>query len=776
VGREHELRDLLGRAIDRPFVTVVGPGGIGKTRLVVALAHELVRRRRRVAFVELADVVDSDDVVDAVADQLSVEVVPGASRYEGLVHWLATEPTVLIVDNVEHVVDAAPELGALVDECPGLHLVATSRRALGLAAEDVCTVLPLAATPPDGRGVAAGVQLLLERSQVVHPTAEDLAAAGRIVAGVGGLPLAIELAAFRARGLGLPAVHELLVADLALGGLAGPGGGTARHSDLRACLQWTYRDLDERARAVFRATGAFAGIFDLAALRAVVGDDREAAVGLAALVEHHLVDRVEAGDGTARYTSIPTSREFARELLASSGEHDQVVDAHARFYGELATRIRSSFDRAGSEDAIPAFRRDEANITRAVDTRLRAGRLAEAARIACDVAELATELGREGRMSDWFREEVGRAGRAGVDLPLEAQVWAAYGELVTRTPGTAGAALAQLEDITARARSTDDDVAVLRGLDRIAFGAVAHGDLARALTASREGIELAARLGLQRPHAELTLWHGMFLHVAGDVANACRYGLDALHIARSLGDRRLVLRVGLLFAPMIRTPEMEAEQVPGLAECLELARAVGSVIDEMYVTMQLAVAAGFSGSRDVHELVSRGLELADRTRSQPGEAVLVLALAGAAFAAGDDEVAVQLDAGLRPEWAALATVVPGHALEHYERLVEASGTARSATAPSWPEVLDLSHRYLARGGGAQGSLGAAAPDRLTARERDVLEGIAAGRTNKDIAQQLGMRPKTVMHHCAAIYRKLGVKTRAEATAVALRTGLIDPGR
>ena len=107
---------------------------------------------------------------------------------------------------------------------------------------------------------------------------------------------------------------------------------------------------------------------------------------------------------------------------------------------------------------------------------------------------------------------------------------------------------------------------------------------------------------------------------------------------------------------------------------------------------------------------------------------------------------------------------------------EAIAEYKRIHADVWPEVLDLSHRYLARGGGAQGSLGAAAPDRLTARERDVLEGIAAGRTNKDIAQQLGMRPKTVMHHCAAIYRKLGVKTRAEATAVALRTGLIDPGR
>ena len=151
---------------------------------------------------------------------------------------------------------------------------------------------------------------MLERSHVADPTATDVEAASRIVSGVGGLPLAIELAASRARSLGVATVYELLVADLALSGFEG-ADGPIRHRSLRECLLWTYDDLDKRARAVFRATGAFAGTFDLASLRAVVGDRREAAAGLAMLVEHHLVDRIESADGSSRFASIPPIREFA---------------------------------------------------------------------------------------------------------------------------------------------------------------------------------------------------------------------------------------------------------------------------------------------------------------------------------------------------------------------------------------------------------------------------------------------------------------------------------
>jgi predicted ATPase/DNA-binding CsgD family transcriptional regulator len=783
IGRAEALACAHEQLGSRRLVTLVGPGGIGKTRLAIEVARDCAMLNRRVGFVELAGVVDAGEVVDTIADQLSVEVVPGSSRYEGLLHWLRAAPTVLVVDNVEHVIDAAPDLRALLDECPCLRILVTSRRALGVADEVVVRVDPLPATAPDGSlsVVAPGVQLLLERSQVAHPTTTDVEEASRIVAGLGGLPLAIELAAVRARALGIAAVHELLVTDIALGGFDGRdfvrADAPSRHGSLRACLQWTYDSLDGRARAVFHATGAFAATFDLAALRAVVGDRREAAAGLATLVEHHLVDRVEAEDGSIRYCSSPPIHEYARERLRAQTGWSAVADAHADWYQAAATQICESFETGSAEAAFASFRREQTNLALAILTRLRSRRYADAAVIACDIARLAAELGREPQTNALFRRLVRLAVQDGSPLPIEARIWAAYAELVTRTPATAGPVLDALIALIEEAREAGDDRAALRGLSRLTASLLSHGDVARALAASGEAIDLATKLRLRWPLAQLLTWHAMLLHVAGDIPGACRYGFDGLRIARELGDGRLIVRIGLLFAPMERTAQMDAEFVPSLHTCLQLAREHGSVIDEMYVTMQLAIRAGFNEGVDVFALARRGLDLADRTRSHGGEMVFVLALAGAAFSRGDDDVAAVLDAALRIEWTALATVMPTSGLGHYEDVAARRRAAvpdryEQAVAGStlWADALAVARRYAT----VDQSPGSHDADStLTAREREVLREIAAGRTNKEIAQVLGLRPKTVMHHCESIYRKLGVRTRAEATARAMQTGLLD---
>jgi predicted ATPase/DNA-binding CsgD family transcriptional regulator len=778
IGREHELRELAERVTDRRVVTVVGPGGIGKTRLVIALAHEAARRDQRVGFVELADVPSSSGVIDAIADQLSVQVVAGASSYDGVMHRLGAEPALLVVDNFEHVIDAAAELAQLAHECPGLRLVVTSRRALGVRDESVLRLGPLASTSSTGAVGAPGVQLMLERSGVVSPTPADIDAASEIVTGLGGLPLAIELAAIRARSLGIPAVHELLVTDLALGGLeATAHRAPTRHRGLRACLEWTYDDLDDRAQAVFRATGAFSGPFDLTSLRAVVGYGRETAVGLATLIEHHLVDRVVAEAGPSVYVSIPPIREFARELLKAGPERDAVVAAHTARYRSVAAQIRSTFERGDVEEAFTSFRRDQPNLVSALLRLQRLGDYGEAAGVACDLAEIATEFGREAQICDWFRQLADLAGRDGNRLPLEAQAWVAYSDLLTRTSATASVALSALTRVIDTARATGDDQALLRGLDRFTNSVILYGDAAGAVAASLEAIDVATRLQSRWQLAQLLVWHAMLLHVSGDVEGACRFGFEGLRLARELGDARLVIRAGLLFAPMPRTAEMDTEQVPSLEACLDLARAHDSLIDEMYVTTQLAVGAGFNGEPDVFRLAERGLELADLTRSHAAELVFVLALAGAAWLRGDGATAAALDGALRLEWPRVAVVVPAAALTRYEQIVQrrryvAPLDAGGTTPVLWSDALAIARSYAV---GASRPAGTSADHTLTQRELDVVREIAKGRTNKDIARVLGMRPKTVMHHCASIYRKLDVKTRTEAAAVALRSGMIEPG-
>src|SRR5690606_29935807 len=176
----------------------------------------------------------------------------------------------------------------------------------------------------------------------------------------------------------------------------------ARHTGLRECLDWTYRDLDDGAQAVLRATGAFAGTFDLDALQAVVKDRRRAATGLATLVEYSFVERVATDDGTVRYTSIPPIREFAREQLAASPEHASVVDAHARWYASVASAIRERFDCTDADAAIAEYRRESPNINQAIAALHDAGCYTTSLAVACDAADLAVEVGREGPLNEWF--------------------------------------------------------------------------------------------------------------------------------------------------------------------------------------------------------------------------------------------------------------------------------------------------------------------------------------------------------------------------------------
>jgi DNA-binding CsgD family transcriptional regulator len=350
---------------------------------------------------------------------------------------------------------------------------------------------------------------------------------------------------------------------------------------------------------------------------------------------------------------------------------------------------------------------------------------------------------------------------------------------MTHGPSSGGGPTAGIDDVITRARVAGDELAVLRGLERLAYSVMAHGDLLRGLAASEEALQLSARLGCRWHHAQLSILRAMGLHVVGDITEASRLGFEGLRIARALKAPRLVVRVGLLFAPMRRTAEMDAEQVPTLEACYAIARECGSALDEMYVVMQLAIRAGFEGSATVFELARNGLALADRTRSSGGELVFTLALASAAFHAGDDEIADALDRGLRLQWSALLPVMPKGALDHYEEIVEkrratvgwkAADTLAPTSTTLWSDTLAIARDYASRGATGPKARGDGA---LTERELEVLAEIAAGHTNKGIAAALGIRPKTVMHHCAAIYRKLGVKTRAEAAATALRSGLLD---
>ena len=354
-----EVERLLERA---RLVTLTGPGGTGKSRLALEVAHRVRPRfTAGVAFVPLDSLTDPDLVADAVAAALGAPQEGGRPALERLTALLRQRQVLVLLDNFEHLLGAAPFLTALLRACPRVTALVTSRAALRLTGEQEFAVPPLTLPgPPDPRppdpdrphGRERGAQseaeaLFVERARAVAAdfalTDEHAPAVAAICRRLDGLPLAIELAAAHTRLLPPRALLARLdgpSGDTALELLAGgPRDAAARQRTLRDTIEWSYNLLPPAPRAVFRRLAVFAGGCALEAAEAVTaGTDREldalAAVG--SLVTSSLVRREELPDGEVRLVLLRTIREFALEALAACGEAPATRQAHAAWVLALA--------------------------------------------------------------------------------------------------------------------------------------------------------------------------------------------------------------------------------------------------------------------------------------------------------------------------------------------------------------------------------------------------------------------------------------------------------
>ncbi|MGH9003437.1 MAG: ATP-binding protein, partial [Acidimicrobiia bacterium] len=282
VGRDSEVAALDRHLSEAPLVTLLAPGGAGKTRLALQVAAEQVDQHGDgVWLAELASWGDPHLVPAALASVLGVREEPGRTLLDTLEAWAAERAVLLVLDNCEHVVAAAAELaGRLLRAGPGVRVLATSREALGLAAEQVVVVAPLGL--PDSTAGAApsletlleseAVRLFVERARSAHPGLElgpeHAAAVARICTRLDGIPLALELAARRVRALSLPELADRLDGRLRIL-TGGTREGGARHQTLRAAIDWSHDLLESDERVLFRRLGVFAGGFDLDAAETV---------------------------------------------------------------------------------------------------------------------------------------------------------------------------------------------------------------------------------------------------------------------------------------------------------------------------------------------------------------------------------------------------------------------------------------------------------------------------------------------------------------------------
>jgi predicted ATPase/class 3 adenylate cyclase len=358
LGREKEVGAVLAllRQPDVRLLTLTGPGGIGKTRLSLQAAADATDDFADGAFfVPLASVGDSELLPTAVGQALNVEEDAGRTAVECVREYLKDKRMLLVLDNFEHLIEAARIVSELLTACPNLKVLVTSRSVLRLRGEREFVVSPLPlpgrVPPPSLETIShyAAVQLFIERASAVKldfaVTNESAPAVAEICARLDGLPLAIELAAARIKMFSPQALLARLESRLKLL-MGGARDAPERHQTLRGAIAWSYDLLDTEEQRLFRQLSVFAGGFTLEAIEAVcsLGASQDVLDGLTSLVDKSLVRQAEGEGGEPRFQMLETIREYARERLMEADEGAVTQGRHARYFTTLAEAANRGHD------------------------------------------------------------------------------------------------------------------------------------------------------------------------------------------------------------------------------------------------------------------------------------------------------------------------------------------------------------------------------------------------------------------------------------------------
>jgi predicted ATPase/class 3 adenylate cyclase len=507
--RENEVRELVALLSDGSrLVTVTGPGGTGKTRLALQVAAELVGDvKDGIFWVPLADVSDPELVVPTLAQALGGRDVTAS---------VLNRDALLLLDNVEHLLDAATSLAELLAAAPHLRLLVTSRAPLRLSAEREYPLEPL----PN----ADAVMLFVERARAVG---RELQPNGNVIAicrRLDGLPLAVELAAARTKLLDPGTLLGRLEHALPLL-TGGPRDAPARQRTLRAAIEWSHDLLDEQARTIFRRLSVFAGGCSLEAAEEVCSADVDT---LAALVDLSLLKPV----GTNRFLLLETIREYAREALEASGEAEELLERHARFFTELAERARVQLggpERAAAETSLET-----------------------------ELANLRAGLAWAGERRPELLRRIARALRI---------FWNTHGYLREGRGWLERALLAGAEGL--------ERAEILGGLGWICH---AMGDREAAVRAAEERLALSRTLGDGKNESGALGLQAVLAEECGDLERAEEILETRLAISRTQGDAGRPERRGTEYAEFLLRQGRHSEVGDLLRECLAGARARGDTL------------------------------------------------------------------------------------------------------------------------------------------------------------------------------------------------------
>ncbi len=596
VGRETDRADVAALLRDGTtrLLTLTGPGGVGKTSLALAVARSLTADfPDGVVWVELAPVRDAALVLPTLARAVGGQQPPGPPL-DTLATVLGGRRLLVVLDNLEHLLDAATDVAALLARCPGLVVLATSRAALRVRAELERPLGPLPVPAgPDLPAAAASpaVQLFLDRAgatgRPVTLTDATAPAVAAICRRLDGLPLALELAAAHARYLAPDALLARLDTTL---GSPGSRDLPERQRTVRATLDWSSALLTADEQVLLRRLSVFRGGFSLAAVQEVAGGDGDVVPVLAGLVEQSLVVPLP-GPGP-RYRLLEPVRQYAAARLAEAGEAGPVADRAADAVLALATGARRGLLGADQAAWLDTLEAEHGNLAAALARLVETGRAADAAELGADTWLYWALRGNAVEGLGWLERIARAAGeldagaRAALHLALAGLRYAS-GDV----PGTGREAAVAAE--AGRLAGVDDRRA--HALVLGAMAAVFAGELDSAAALLEQVAPLARRIGHEWTDAHTATARAQLLFRAGEVPAAAATLAEAETASRALGAPFSVAVVLNMQASLaLATGEVDVA-LDRLTEAAELAAAVGTAWTLAYTLPSLAVCAAQLG-------------------------------------------------------------------------------------------------------------------------------------------------------------------------------------